>query len=596
MPELIFKGKEFVFNHHLTVPYRPLLPDAEKSAGEVDLNGNLIVHGDNLHALKALLPQYAGKVDCIFIDPPYNTGNENWCYNDNLNNPIMQEWIDSNPVNIEDGLRHDKWCAMMWPRLKLLHEMLSDTGIICITLDDNEIHNAREICDDIFGDSNFIANISWVKRYTRSNNANLFYSIKDYILIYRKSDALTILKEPRNAKSDSEYSNSDNDPRGPWTTSSYVNPATRAQRPNLCYKITNPTTGEEIEHPTHAWKYKLEEHQRHVAESLLWWGSDGQALYPRLKLFLNDADPMVPVDVWSYSEVGSSDDGGEELKRIFGELVFDNPKPTGLINKVLSLLPNNSIILDAFAGSGSTGHAVLTANASDKGSRRFILIESEHYTNTVTAERLRRVINGYPYQGTQKEGIFKEKLTWARFQKAQETIQKVAGLEALHEGKYDRIKKEIKDGELVVYGEKTIEATMPGLGGSFTYCTLGEPFNMDALLNGENLPDYIALGGWVFHTATGEALPEGQALPTDFYLGESSAYHVWLIYKPDLDFLKSGDSALTLSRAEKISKSKSDDKKHLVFAPAKFVPNKALLDKRVEFAQLPYALYRREQA
>lgn len=164
MPELHFKGKEFVYNHHLSVPYRPLVPQADKSVGAThDLNGNLIIQGDNLHALKALLPLYAGKVDCVFIDPPYNTGNEGWCYNDNVNSPMLKDWLASNPIGIEDGLRHDKWLAMMYPRIKLLHELLSDTGSFWMTLDDNEIHRARAMLDEIFGEDAFAACIVWQK-------------------------------------------------------------------------------------------------------------------------------------------------------------------------------------------------------------------------------------------------------------------------------------------------------------------------------------------------------------------------------------------------------------------------------------------------
>lgn len=151
MTELNFKGKEFVYNHHLAVPFRPLEPHAKKGIGPVALDGNLIIHGDNLHALKALLPLYAGKVDCTFIDPPYNTGNEGWAYNDNVNAPMIKEWLKANPIGIEDGLRHDKWCAMMWPRLRLLYELLSDHGSLWITLDDNEVHRARSLLDEVFG-------------------------------------------------------------------------------------------------------------------------------------------------------------------------------------------------------------------------------------------------------------------------------------------------------------------------------------------------------------------------------------------------------------------------------------------------------------
>ena len=174
--ELNFKGKEFVYNHHLSVPFRPLVPHPDKGIGPVALDGNLIIQGDNLHALKALLPMYAGKVDCIFIDPPYNTGNEGWCYNDNVNAPMIKEWLNANPVGIDDGLRHDKWCAMMWPRLRLLHELLSDRGSLWITLNDIEVHHSRSILGEIFGAGNFIASCIWQKAYSPKPSASLIYS------------------------------------------------------------------------------------------------------------------------------------------------------------------------------------------------------------------------------------------------------------------------------------------------------------------------------------------------------------------------------------------------------------------------------------
>ena len=186
MPELSFKGKEFVFNHHLAVPHRPLVPDAAKSVGEPRLDGNLIIHGDNLHALKSLLPMYAGKVDCIFIDPPYNTGNEGWCYNDNVNSQMMQQWLSENPVGIEDGLRHDKWCAMMWPRLRLLHDQLGQAGSLWVTLDDNEIHRARAMLDAIFGEQNFVATCILHKNFSPKPSAKFFSEDHDYLLIYAK--------------------------------------------------------------------------------------------------------------------------------------------------------------------------------------------------------------------------------------------------------------------------------------------------------------------------------------------------------------------------------------------------------------------------
>ena len=599
MPELIFKGKEFVYNHHLAVPHHPLVPHPDKSIGEARMDGNLIIQGDNLLALKSLLPMYAGKVDCVFIDPPYNTGNEGWCYNENVNSPLMQEWLKSNPVGIEDGLRHDKWCAMMWPRLRLLHELLSDSGTIFITIDDNETHRARAMLDDIFGEQNFIANIAWVKRYTRSNNARMFYSLKDNVVVYRKTNALNLIKEARSENADSSYSNSDNDPRGPWMTSSYVNPATREQRQNLGYAIRNPFTHQEVVHPTHAWKYSFDEHQRHVAENMLWWGVDGNAQYPRLKLFLNEANMMVPVDVWDYTEVGSSDDGGDEIKRIFGSAVFDNPKPPALVEKILALVQkNDALILDSFAGSGTTAHAVLAANKKDGGDRKFILVECEDYADTLTAERVRRVINGYAFTGTQREELLRKSLTFTDLKKADKLLDQIASIENLDGHRFDSIDKKVKDGELIVEGIKTIAERTEGLGGSFTYCTLGAAIEMDKMLTGETLPTFEQLGALLYHMATNESFNASESWEKDGhgYLGESASFHVWLIYRPDLDFLKSRDAALTLSKAKALVEAKPG-KRHLVFAPAKFVSQKLLAEAglQVEFAPLPFALYRVER-
>ena len=594
MTDLNFKGKEFVYNHHLSVPFRPLVVHAEKGIGEPALDGNLIIHGDNLHALKALLPLYAGRVDCIFIDPPYNTGNEGWCYNDNVNAPMIKEWLDANPVGIEDGLRHDKWCAMMWPRIRLLHELLAESGLFFITLDDNEQHHARAILDELFGPKCFLATISWVKRYTRSNNANLFYSMKDHLIVYRRTEAVEYVKEPRTPTADKGYANPDNDPRGPWITSSYVNPARKEKRRNLVYKITRPSTEDEIEHPTHAWKYSPSEHQRHVREHRLWWGQSGDAEYPRLKIYLSKSDKMVPVDVWNWSEVGSSDDGGNAIKRMFGSAEFDNPKPVNLVKKAIALTDNKSaLILDSFAGSGTTAHAVLEANANDEGNRRFILVEMEGYADGLTAERVRRAIRGYDFEGKQKTVLMREKITWSNLKKAADLMEAVEAIDNLHGHEYDVIKKKVKDGELSVTGEKYIVDRAEGLGGSFTYCTLGDPVELDKLLSGKTLPPYEAIGAALFHMATNRPLDSMRVREEDCYLGEADGQHVWLIYRPDLDWLKSPEAALTLTRARKIAAA-DPDSHHLVFAPARYVSQTMLAEQSipVEFAPLPFALYR----
>lgn len=238
MPEIVFKGKEYVYNHHLTVPYRPLLPQPAKGIGAPDLAGNLVIHGDNLHALKSLLPRCAGKVDLVFIDPPYNTGNEGWCYSDGVNSPIMKEWLSTNPVDAEDMLRHDKWLCMMWPRLVLLRELLSERGSIWITLDDNEVHRARMVLDEIFGEQNFVATCIWHKMDSPKNTAQHFSEDHDYLIVYAKTKqnwSLNLL--PRSEEMVGRYRNPDGDLRGPWLLSDL---AARNHYSQGLYAITTP--------------------------------------------------------------------------------------------------------------------------------------------------------------------------------------------------------------------------------------------------------------------------------------------------------------------------------------------------------------------
>ena len=278
--------------------------------------------------------------------------------------------------------------------------------MIFVSIDDNELFTLGLMMHRIFGEDNFLAALAWEKRYTRSNNANLFYSVKDSILVYRNSPALAFLREARTEKSDAIYKNPDNDPRGPWTSASYVNPATKAQRPNLVYSILNPFTGQQVEHPTHAWKFDRTTHQEHVSQNLLWWGQSGSARYPRLKVFpKTEGAGLVPVDIWSHADTGTTDEGGQELKSIFGGAVFSNPKPTRLIERILRLSTGpDDLVLDFFAGSGTTAHAVHKLNAADGGRRRCILVSNTEATpeqpeknlcRDVCAVRVRKVIEGY---------------------------------------------------------------------------------------------------------------------------------------------------------------------------------------------------------
>lgn len=537
MPELYFKGKEFVYNHHLTVPYRPLEPVPEKSIGAD--SGNLIIHGDNLHALKALLPRYAGKVDCIFIDPPYNTGNENWCYNDNVNSPIMREWLSSNPVNKEDMLRHDKWACLMYPRVKLLHELLSERGSFWMTIDDNEMHRARMMLDDIFGEENFAADVVWQKRYATANDNTGIAPMHDHVLVYQKSEGWQRNLLERTAENDQQYRYEDD--KGIFRPDNYTCNKSADERPNLYYPIVNPHTHEEVwPSRTAVWRYSKDRHEHNVQADLIFWGKEGTAKVPsfkRYKHLLRSGGGTVPTTWWPYEVAGHTDEAKKEINAIFEDadtkIDFVTPKPTRLIERILQIAADeDALILDSFAGSGTTAHAVLSLNAKDGGTRNFILVECEGYADTLTAERVRRVINGYEYQGTMKEELFSRKMNFTAFKAAPKLLREIEHIEQLNSSRFDKIAKTISDDTLLVVGEKRITERTEGLGGGFTYYELGQPLDLDKLLTGEQLPDYANLGAWLFHTATGDPLTLDKVRADDWYLGESTTYHVWLLYRP----------------------------------------------------------------
>jgi adenine-specific DNA-methyltransferase len=306
---------------------------------------------------------------------------------------------------------------------------------------------------------------------------------------------------------------------------------------------------------------------------------------PRRKAFLSELNARTNVS----SVIASgfyTNDGTKAFEKVMPDAAFPFPKPIELVQFILSLFERTDIrILDSFAGSGSTAHAVLDANRRDGGTRRFVLVEMEEYADATTAERVRRVIKGYPFKGKQTVELLREKITWSKFQRAQAVVSSVEGIENLHGQEYDQIKKQVKEGELIVTGEKSVDEWAEGLAGAFTYCTLGEPLELDKLLTGEALPS--------FHMATNRAFDLAAAREADFYLGEAGGQHVWLIYRPDLDWLKTPEAALTLSRAKAFAATDAK-KRHLVFAPARYVSQKMLDEQSVpvEFVPLPFALYR----
>jgi adenine-specific DNA-methyltransferase len=603
MPTLEFKGKQFVYSHHLSVPFRELKVEADKShplQGQApSLDDNLIIHGDNLEALKALLPTHAGKVDCIFIDPPYNTGNESWCYNDNVRSPLMQEWLkkSANPVDKEDLERHDKWLCMMWPRLNLLRELLSETGTIWITLDDNEIHRFKILLDEIFGEQNFIASCIWHKMDSPKNTAIQFSEDHDYLLVYGK-DAINWRPNLLERSDDmvARYKNPDNDPRGPWLLSDL---AARNAYSDGLYEIKTPS-GRLISGPPAGsyWRISKSKFEELDADGRIWWGERGDNR-PGIKRFFSEVrDGIVPQTIWSWKDVGSTRNSKQELSQLMsaqsGSDLFITPKPKALLERIITIATDkNSLVLDSFAGSGTTAHAVLETNKNDQGNRKFILVECEDYADTLTAERVRRVINGYPFSGTQRDELLSEKITWSVFEKKQaQLLEKIAKVENQYADRYDKIKKEINDGVLTVTGERKIKDHAPGIGGSFTYCTLGEPIQIESLLTGEGMPSFEALARYVFYTATGKSLESVAKASVDGFIGETELFRIHLFYQPDSAWLRSNDAALNSEKVKTILGNNPSRKRTLVFAVAKFMSQKELTAQRIEFCQLPYAIHR----
>lgn len=349
---------------------------ARARVSHVDVFDNKLIFGDNLLALKALAQDYVGKVKCVFIDPPYNTGSAFEHY--------------------DDGVEHSLWLSLMRDRLELIRELLSDDGSLWITIDDNEAHYLKVLCDEVFGRSNFVRHVTWQKKYSVSNNFKGIASITDHILIYRKSPRFANRLLPRSGEAEARYVNPDEDPRGPWKAVDYLNQASVSQRRNLVYDIKNPITGEVVKNKVKAWKYERETHEVHVAENRLWWGLKGENSVPALKLFLSEVrDGMTPHNWWPHTEVGHTDEAKKESISLFGaDMVFSTPKPERLLGRILTLATEpGDIVLDSFAGSGTTGAV------AHKMGRRWIMVELGEHCLTHILPRMRKVIDGEDANG-----------------------------------------------------------------------------------------------------------------------------------------------------------------------------------------------------
>ena len=531
MPTLEWIGKDKVINHHQEVPFRVLERrysyDEAGQHEEDNSSENMIIRGDNLEALKALLPRYEGRVKCIYIDPPYNTGNEGWVYNDNVNDPRIKKWLgEVVGKEGEDLTRHDKWLCMMYPRLKLLQKLLAEDGVIFISIDDTEYANLKLICNEILGSNCFVSNISWQRTYSTRNDSKGIVNEVEHLIVYSKQPGWNPNKLPRTEEMNSKYKNPDND-RTLWRTDNAFAPGA-ATHQGMVYAIQHPFTGAML-YPSNGacWRYQqdqmldimrgwcdyelrdLNDEKERAAvcgvpesevrkgvqaivlsKSLEESSAQAQEIYKRgqwprffftkggkggiaRKTYLENVGGKLPTNFWPFSETGHTDEAKKEMLAIFnGKATFDTPKPRRLLEYVLTIAGNqDTLILDSFAGSGTTAHAVLNMNKADGGHRKFILVEMMDYADSITAERVKRVIHGY--------------------------------------------------GE----GKKEVEGT----GGSFSFYDLGEPLligeNLNESVGTEKIREYI----WFMETKS-PYVPVGGENP--YYLGSSNDTGYYFYYAP----------------------------------------------------------------
>ncbi len=545
MPSLSWIGKDAVLNHHLDVPYRVL--EKKYTFGSDDSRSchserseesqNKIIHGDNLEALKSLLPEYEGRVKCIYIDPPYNTGNENWVYNDNVNSPKIKKWLGQVVgKESEDLTRHDKWLCMMYPRLKLLQKLLSNDGAIFISIDDNEQANLKLVCDEIFGAGNFVGIFSWVRKKKGSFLSKTLRKMIEYVYCYKKTDydltfygenaysdkwqpivkrtnALKNLHIPKNLVEtkldDGEY---DAGFRGTEGTGINFLEA---------FTVKNGIVVSDLKvDGRFVWSQDFFEKEIENGTRISLSNKYG---FNVLRYDQSSKTKTPSTLINEENGVGTNEDASQDLQKIFNtdvNEVFQYSKPYSLIQYIINMLckdDKSSIILDSFAGSGTTAHAVLNLNKQDGGNRKFILVEMEDYAETITAERVRRVIDGY--------------------------------------------------GE----GKNAVEGT----GGSFAYYELGPELLKDGFIN-ENVPEQT-IREYLYYTETNHALPQiNNGHPAHLGNFEGVAYY----------FLYNKNETTTLDATFLASISEKADR-YVIYADNCIMPQKFLFDHDITFKKIP---------
>lgn len=570
MATLNFKGKTAVWNHHLSVPYHTLEKVKESSLPGINENENLIIEGDNLLALKALLPKYQGKIKCIYIDPPYNTGNEGWAYNDNVNNPIIKSWI-GNIVGREgeDLVRHDKWVCMMTPRLKLLKELLSNDGLIFVSIGDDEVGNLRLLMDEIFHEDNFLASIARMTK--RGGNKGAFNKPKkDYILCYFKDKkSLQVEMFGRDLDMDKiKWEEEEFDGKKRLFIQGDIPYREKLEvRKNQRYYIEAPDGSLMIPpgnvYPTEkkdgakvfpesnqdkCWSWSLVRYLSEKEIGRFIFNKSNQSPFldengkksnwtVYKKVFKDEKSLKKEVFI-DFLDKFQNSLGTKAMENLGFDGFFDNPKPPELIEYIISIASDeDSIILDSFAGSGTTAHSVLNLNKEEVGNRKFILIQIE-------------------------EEIGEEKIAYEK------------GYRFVHEITRDRTKKVIKSNKLDT---------------GFTYYKLGPSIDGRDILAGKNLPSWESLAKYVHYLATGKPIDKIKKPSNNWeIISEEKNTSIFLIYKDNIEELK--NLAITRDWLELV---KDNSNKKVVYAPACFLDKEVLDENNISFVQIPFSLFDR---
>ncbi len=549
MPTLQFKGKNIIWNHHLAIPYHTFdeVNDLDFSAPKLKDQGNLIIEGDNLVALKSLLPQYSNRVDCIYIDPPYNTGNDNgeakgWIYNDNVNSPLIQEWLNKE-VTPEDMTRHDKWLCMMTPRLKLLRDLLSDKGVIFMSIAHHEYHHLQNLCDEIFTEENYIGRFIWKRKKQPSFLQKHIANVTEYILVYAKNKAkvgkLSIEKVTDDTRRIDNASNEISE--RVFKKGIRVKQDTKLIKKGV-YKIRTMTL--EFLNDIHVkdgrttnefnakgnFRNKQTDIDFFCDEDLLFITGNGG--FRRLPSAAEQEKQKTVVDL--LLDWGDNQDSDKEIIELFGSKKFDFPKPVKLIkNLIASTQDDECIVLDSFAGSGTTAHAVLELNKEDGGNRKFILVQMPEATKEEP-----------------KKNICKD-ITRERVKLAIE-------------------KHDFKS--------------------NFKYQRVGIAIDAENMLEG-NLPTYLQFAKYVYYLCTGENLADTKAVSEkNYFVGKHGSTLIYLVYEKNYE--KLSRLALNLTLAEQIRKD-NPKKKVIVYAPACFLDEEYLEEHQIQFVSIPYNLFQR---